>query len=64
MLENYNEVLTATNIESYSNFRMFKFSAYGFNEEPLGFYYDGKEYYLVAGYSTDDLKEDYESFFH
>ena len=61
-LEDYNEVLTKVDIESWNNFRMFKFNN-EFSGEELGFSWMGDYYYCPAVADFDYLKEYYENYF-
>jgi len=62
-LADYIEVLTEVDIESWTNFRMFKFLPYDqeSSSEEMGFYYQGKAYYYVT--LLDEMEALYDSYF-
>ena len=63
-LVDYDQVLTEADIESESNFSMFKFPLYDEDDYELGFYCVGNDYFYAPGSGgMDYLREAYEGYF-
>ena len=63
-LEGFDQTLTGVNIESESNFHMFRFPSDTEGEYELGFYCIGGDYFHAPGLGgMDQLKEAYEEYF-